>query len=127
MLGLMAQAEDPLEGIIIETAEDIDWKADPEVLVSQHVTPMALKRLYRTLRDADDGTTALDKAIDKALTIEKRLRKDAPLVGVNIATFDPRYLATIGEGLKELFDGRQPPPAAGRLTALPEGGPSKDR
>lgn len=121
----MAQAEDPIQGIIVEgaPAADVDWTDEPEKIVKEHITPTALKRLYRTLQTADDGTATLDRAIDKALAIEKRLRKDAPLVGVNIATFDPSHLAAIGEGLRGIFGVS----AAGGHPALPEKRPSEGR
>lgn len=87
-----------------ETVRVIDFKGDPQTLFEKHITPKALEALYEQLDT--DNPVMRDKAIQRVMDSDKRLRKDAPQVGVNI-TFPPEYLRTVGEGIKGIFGGRK--------------------
>lgn len=99
--------------------EVVDWTGDPETLVNKTLTPKALEKLWSQLDS--DNPSAVDKAIDKVIAIDKRLRKDAPPQGntLNVfGQFDPGYLKSVGEGLRQLFGG--PPSDVIEVPALDE-------
>ena len=86
--------------------EVVDWTGDPEALVNKTLTPKALEKLWTQLDS--DNPSAVDKAIDKVIAIDKRLRKDSLPQGntLNVfGQFDPGYLKSVGEGLRQLFGG----------------------
>lgn len=86
--------------------EVVDWTGDPETLVNKTLTPKALEKLWSQLDS--DNPSAVDKAIDKVIAIDKRLRKDSLPQGNNLnifGQFDPGYLKSVGEGLRQLFGG----------------------
>lgn len=86
--------------------EVIDWSGDPEKLIAERLTPKALEKLWAQLDS--DNPNAVDKAIDKAIAMDKRLRKDAIPQGntLNVfGQFDPEYLKSVGQGLRQLFGG----------------------
>ena len=107
----IVDAKDPASGIVFEPLDEgegvVSWEAEPEVVVKKRITPLALRRLYETLTSADDGSPQLDRAIEKAISIEKRLRKDAPPTGNTLifGNFDPNYLRDIASGIKTMFGG----------------------
>jgi len=88
--------------------EVIDWTADPETLVNKSLTPKALAKLWAQLDS--DNPNAVDRAIEKVIAIDKRLKKDSPSQGntLNVfGSFDPGYLKSVGEGLQQLFGGQR--------------------
>ena len=91
---------------VIEIPSEMDFSGDPEVLIRDRITPKALQRLYENLDS--DSPNVVDRAISKAIEIDKRLaRKDALPVGntLNVLTFSPEHLKAVGEGLRAMFGG----------------------
>ena len=103
----LPEKPDTVGGMDDETIREVvDWSGDPETLVNKTLTPKALEKLWSQLDS--DNPSAVDKAIDKVIAIDKRLRKDAIPQGntLNVfGQFDPSYLKSVGEGLRQLFGG----------------------
>jgi hypothetical protein len=86
--------------------DEIDWEGDPEDLVKTRLTPKALEKLYSALDSPNP--MAVDRAIEKVIAIDKRLKKDTVPQGNTLnlfGNFDPAYLKQVGQGLKQLFGG----------------------
>ena len=91
---------------IVEVLDESAFEGDPDDIVKRRITPKALMRLYESLDS--NVPNIVDRAIAKALEIDKRLaRKDLPQTPSQtlVLNFDPKYLSTVGEGLKTLFGG----------------------
>ena len=94
------------EDEIVEILDPTAFEGDPDKVIRERITPRALQRLYESLA-AGAPAGVLDKAIDKAIKIDKRIREKDPVPAQTLAVFnfDPKYLETMGSGIKAMFGG----------------------
>ena len=87
--------------------KEIDFTVDPDKVIRETITPKALRRLYESLDSSN--AAVLDKAIDKAIKIDKRIReKDAipaPNQSLTVLAFNPEHLREVLGGIRGMFNG----------------------
>ena len=95
--------DDESESYITEVVDDVDFSGDPQTVLSQRLTPKALRRLDEMI-DSPDLKIA-EKAIEKIRQMVKRLQQVAAAPTMNVLSFDPAHLAAVFGGMKEMLTG----------------------
>lgn len=104
--------------VVVEVLDPKRFADDPDKVVREIITPKALQRLYESLDSASPAV--LDKAIDKAIKIDKRIREREAVPGpnqtLNVLAFNPEHLREVLGGIRGMFNGSggvEPPRLAG--------------
>ena len=88
-----------------EITRVIDWNAEPDEILREHLVPKALHKLSEHMDSANP--MVVTKAVEKTLDLDRRFAKNQPLTNQVNFNFPPEYLRTAMEGMRTLFGGKR--------------------
>ena len=91
---------------ILEAVDPAEFSGEPDKVIRERLTPLAFRKLYEMLHSDVPGV--LDKAIDKAIRIDKRIREKDAVTTPNqtlVLNFNPEHLREVMGGIRGMFNG----------------------
>lgn len=103
-----------------EVTRVIDWNAEPDDILREHLVPKALHKLSEHMDSPNP--MVVTKAVEKTLDLDRRFAKNQPPTNQLTFNFPPEYLRNVTENVHKLFGGKRDAPIDVDEPTLPAGG-----